>query len=82
VPPALTVGLDVADALIGLAITLVILRTTWQSWRTVNGRHPHCSAQGGFNRLAEGVVAERTFEAGGHPAVHADREEPGLGFEA
>src|SRR4051812_38577310 len=28
-------GLDVADALIGLAITLVILRITWDSWRTV-----------------------------------------------
>jgi len=29
------IGLPVADALIGLAITLVILRITWQSWRTV-----------------------------------------------
>jgi cation diffusion facilitator family transporter len=28
-------GLDIADALIGLAITLVILRITWHSWRTV-----------------------------------------------
>jgi cation diffusion facilitator family transporter len=32
---ALAIGLDVADPLIGLAITLVILRITWQSWRTV-----------------------------------------------
>src|SRR4051794_23827655 len=31
-------GLDVADPLIGLAITLVILRITWQSWRTVRSR--------------------------------------------
>jgi cation diffusion facilitator family transporter len=30
------VGLDVADPLIGLAITLVILRITWDSWRTVS----------------------------------------------
>jgi cation diffusion facilitator family transporter len=30
-------GLDVADPLIGLAITLLILRITWQSWRTVRG---------------------------------------------
>jgi cation diffusion facilitator family transporter len=30
-------GLEVADPLIGLAITLVILRITWQSWRTVRG---------------------------------------------
>ena len=29
------IGLPVADPLIGLAITLVILRITWQSWRTV-----------------------------------------------
>jgi cation diffusion facilitator family transporter len=28
-------GLDVADPLIGLGISLVILRITWQSWRTV-----------------------------------------------
>ena len=29
------IGLPVADALIGLAITIVILRITWQSWKTV-----------------------------------------------
>jgi cation diffusion facilitator family transporter len=29
------VGVPVADPLIGLAITLVILRITWQSWKTV-----------------------------------------------
>jgi cation diffusion facilitator family transporter len=28
-------GLDIADALIGLAITGVIVRITWQSWNTV-----------------------------------------------
>jgi len=31
------VGLPVADPLIGLAITAVILRITWQSWQTVRG---------------------------------------------
>jgi cation diffusion facilitator family transporter len=30
-------GATVGDPLIGLAITLVILRITWQSWRTVRG---------------------------------------------
>jgi cation diffusion facilitator family transporter len=30
-------GATVADPLIGLAITAVILRITWQSWRTVRG---------------------------------------------
>jgi cation diffusion facilitator family transporter len=33
-------GLPIADPLIGLAITVVILRITWQSWRTVRG-HEH-----------------------------------------
>jgi cation diffusion facilitator family transporter len=28
-------GLEIADPLIGLAITVVILRITWESWRTV-----------------------------------------------
>lgn len=36
------VGLPIADPLIGLAITVVILRITWQSWATVRGHdHPH-----------------------------------------
>jgi cation diffusion facilitator family transporter len=34
-------GLDIADPLIGLAITLVILRITWQSWGTVRRGHDH-----------------------------------------
>jgi cation diffusion facilitator family transporter len=38
---AVALGLDVADPIIGLAITLVILRITWQSWRTVRGGHHH-----------------------------------------
>jgi cation diffusion facilitator family transporter len=33
-------GVPIADPLIGLAITLVILRITWESWRTVRG-HEH-----------------------------------------
>jgi cation diffusion facilitator family transporter len=37
---AVAVGLPIADALIGLAITLVILRITRQSWLTVRG-HDH-----------------------------------------
>jgi cation diffusion facilitator family transporter len=35
------IGLPIADPLIGLAITLIILRITWQSWRTVRGHHAH-----------------------------------------
>jgi cation diffusion facilitator family transporter len=35
-------GLTVADPLIGLGITAVILRITWSSWLTVSGRnHTH-----------------------------------------
>jgi len=33
------IGVPVADPLIGLAITVVILRITWQSWRTVREHH-------------------------------------------
>ena len=36
-----TVGVPVADPLIGLAITIVILRITWQSWRTVRAAIGH-----------------------------------------
>jgi divalent metal cation (Fe/Co/Zn/Cd) transporter len=32
-------GAPIADPLIGLAITALILRITWESWRTV--RHHH-----------------------------------------
>jgi cation diffusion facilitator family transporter len=35
------IGVPIADPLIGLAITLVILRITWQSWETVRGHHRH-----------------------------------------
>ncbi|HET8951639.1 MAG TPA: cation diffusion facilitator family transporter [Solirubrobacteraceae bacterium] len=35
------IGLDIADPLIGLAITLVILRITRQSWRTVRSGDAH-----------------------------------------
>jgi cation diffusion facilitator family transporter len=38
---AVAIGVPVADPLIGLAVTTVILRITWQSWRTVRGAHPH-----------------------------------------
>ncbi len=35
------IGARIADPLIGLAITLVILRITWQSWATVRGNEHH-----------------------------------------
>jgi cation diffusion facilitator family transporter len=34
-------GVRVADPLIGLAITLVILRITWRSWGTIRGHDHH-----------------------------------------
>jgi cation diffusion facilitator family transporter len=33
------VGAPIADPIIGLAISALILRITWQSWRTVRGHH-------------------------------------------
>jgi len=39
---AVKLGLPAADPLIGLGITAVILRITWESWETVRGRdHAH-----------------------------------------
>ena len=38
---AVAAGLPVADPIIGLVITLVIFKITWDSWRTIRGRHPH-----------------------------------------
>ena len=35
------IGLPIADPLIGLAITLVILRITWHSWQTIRHDSPH-----------------------------------------
>jgi cation diffusion facilitator family transporter len=32
-------GLRIGDPIVGLAITIVILRITWQSWQTVRGHH-------------------------------------------
>ena len=37
---AVALGLSIADPLIGLAITAVILKITWDSWRTVH-TEPH-----------------------------------------
>jgi cation diffusion facilitator family transporter len=44
------IGIPVADPLIGLAITLVILRITWDSWRTVRGHDHHHHHAGGGTR--------------------------------
>jgi cation diffusion facilitator family transporter len=41
---AVAIGLGIADPLIGLAITLVILKITWDSWRTIRGSRPSGSA--------------------------------------
>ncbi len=38
---AVALDFDLADPLIALAITVVILRITWQSWRTVRGGPAH-----------------------------------------
>jgi cation diffusion facilitator family transporter len=38
---SVALGLQVADPLIGLAITGVIVKITWDSWWTVRGGHPH-----------------------------------------
>jgi cation diffusion facilitator family transporter len=34
-------GVKIADPLIGIAITALILRITWQAWQTVHADHDH-----------------------------------------
>lgn len=36
-----SLGVPVADPLIGLVITAVILKITWDSWQTIYGHHDH-----------------------------------------
>jgi divalent metal cation (Fe/Co/Zn/Cd) transporter len=38
---AVAAGVQVADPLIGIAITVVILRISRDSWRTLRGAHAH-----------------------------------------
>jgi len=38
---AVALGAPIVDPLVGLAITALILRITWQSWRTIHGDDPH-----------------------------------------
>jgi divalent metal cation (Fe/Co/Zn/Cd) transporter len=33
-------GFDRADPIVGLAITALILRITWQAWRTIRDHQP------------------------------------------
>ena len=37
---AVFIGAPIADPILGLAITALILRITWESWNTVRGRDP------------------------------------------
>jgi divalent metal cation (Fe/Co/Zn/Cd) transporter len=37
---AVALGASIADPIVGLLITALILRITWESWRTVRG-HAH-----------------------------------------
>jgi cation diffusion facilitator family transporter len=43
-------GVPIGDPIIGLLITLVILRITWQSWATVRGHHGHEAPRRGHRR--------------------------------
>ena len=36
----MALGFELADPIVGLAITLVILKITWDSWRTVRDAEP------------------------------------------
>ena len=50
---AVGLGARIADPLIGLAITLVILKITWDSWHTVTSTEP-----GEINGLDRQIATE------------------------
>ena len=35
-----SLGAQIGDPIVGIVITLIILRVTWQSWRTVSSADP------------------------------------------
>ena len=81
---ALAVGLQAADPLLGLAITLVILRITWQSWQAIRDgpAHSHYArpvAKPQRKALARGVHDRRDTDEGDRPAdvVAVRPEAPG-----
>jgi len=53
-------GSKLADPIIGLIVTLVILRITWQSFATVRNTEP------GDPNLSEGDTADERFHRAGH----------------
>jgi cation diffusion facilitator family transporter len=44
---AVALGEPIADPIIGLAITIVILKITWDAWRAVRGNEPDAPAEPG-----------------------------------
>jgi cation diffusion facilitator family transporter len=50
---AVALGAPVADPIIGLAITFVILKITWDSWRAVRGNEPDAPAEPGRQQSPE-----------------------------
>lgn len=44
-------GLELADPLIGLAISVLIMRITWQSWRTVRDGHQGTPTSAGAHAI-------------------------------
>jgi cation diffusion facilitator family transporter len=51
-------GFEIADPLIGVGITLVILRITWDSWKTIRGGHMHDHHE--HDQLASVIPPSRT----------------------
>lgn len=61
---AVAVGADIVDPLIGIAITLVILRITWQSWLTIR------AGQVGHTEAAHRQARDQPHEAGDDTDQH------------
>ena len=61
---AVALGLQVADPLIGLAITAVIIKITWDSWWTVRGGHRGHHLEDGAARGEPGRLARSPSDTG------------------
>jgi divalent metal cation (Fe/Co/Zn/Cd) transporter len=72
------IGVPIADPLIGLAITAVILRITWASWRTVRDdeHHPVAGDTRGQSPRRESNPQPPAYKADALPVELRGRREP------
>jgi len=73
-------GLPIADPIIGLVITAMILRITWESWHAVRGHaNARLDGTGPPLRLRQAPVAQRTERRTSNPRVGGSNPPGGVG---